>query len=79
MTGEITMGTGTTLDYKKLKPGTRVVRVIVSDGEDTTEGEITLIIKEGEESPGVGIVVSIAAIMLAGITVFFQRDRKNPK
>ena len=64
-----TLGTGTTLDYKKLKPGNRVVKVSVFDGTETTEEELTLVIKKEEESPGFGIpftcISLLAPVMLS--------------
>ena len=33
----VTIGSGEVLDYKKLKPGTRTIKVTVSDGEASVE------------------------------------------
>ena len=64
-----TLGTGATLDYKKLKPGTRVVKVSVTDGTETIEEEFTLVIKKEEESSGFGMLFTclslVAAVMLS--------------
>jgi len=61
-----TLGTGTTLDYGKQKPGTRVVKVSVTDGTETTEEELTLVIKKGEESPGLGMLLTCLSLLAAG-------------
>jgi PKD repeat protein len=60
-----TLGTGTTLDYNKLRPGERVVKVSVTDGTETVEEEITLDIKKEEESPGFGILIACLSLMAA--------------
>jgi hypothetical protein len=60
-----TLGTGTTLDYNKLKPGTRVVKVSVTDGTETTEEDITLVIKKGEESPAFGVLFACLTLLAA--------------
>jgi PGF-CTERM protein len=64
-----TIATGESFDYDKLKPGTRVVKVSASDGKTTAEAEVTLIIKKEEESPGFGLVVALAAMVLTGLLV----------
>ena len=69
-----TLGMGSTLDYKKLKPGTRVVKVSISDGTDTSEDEITLVIKKEEESPGFASSFVMIALMLSWIS--WKRRRK---
>lgn len=71
--GDVNMGTGLTLDTKKLKPGTRVVKVTVSDGEATVEDEVTLVIKKEEESPGFGVVVSLMGIFAGLVLVVVDR------
>ena len=60
-----TLGTGTTLDYGKLKPGTRVVKVSVTDGTETTEEELTLVVTKGEESPGFGMLLMCVSLLAA--------------
>ena len=69
-----TLGTGTTIDYKELKPGTRIVKVRIFDGTETTEDEITLVIKKDEEGPGFGIIVTFLA-MLAVVTLSRRHNR----
>jgi len=71
-----TLGTGSTLEFKKLKPGTRVVKVSVSDGTETTEEEITLVIKKKEEGPGFGSVVVFLALL---VIVVLTRTRRIEK
>jgi len=71
-----TLGTGSTLDYKKLKPGTRVVKVSIFDGTDTTEEEFTLIIKKEEESPSAGVMLALLALII-GTAVFMRWGRKE--
>jgi len=66
-----TLGTGTTLEYNKLKPGTRVVMVSVSDGTETAESDITLIIKRKDTGPGFETVLVCLAIL--GTAVILQR------
>ncbi len=73
--GGVILGTELTLDTKKLRPGTRVVKVTVSDGEVTVEDEVTLVIKKEEESPGFGVLVSLMGI-LAGL-VLVKVDRRG--
>jgi PKD repeat protein len=63
-----TLGTGKTLDTKKMKPGTRVVKVSVTDGTVTTEDEITLVIKKAEDSPAAGALLCIIAMSVAVLT-----------
>ncbi len=72
----VTMGTGETLAYKKLKPGIRVVKVTVADGETTVEEEFTVIIKKEEESPGFGTVTSAIALVLAALVLIMTRKRR---
>jgi hypothetical protein len=72
-----TLGTGTTFDYKKLKPGTRVITVRVFDGVDTTEQSTTVIIKKEEESPGFGGMVAIVVIMIALVSTSIERGRRR--
>ncbi len=71
-----TLGTGETLDYKKLKPGTRVVKVSIFDGTDTTEEEFTVIIKKEEESPGFGPVLTMIAVII-GFIIGYTRRRNG--
>ncbi|UCC92271.1 MAG: hypothetical protein JSW25_06245, partial [Thermoplasmata archaeon] len=67
-----TLGTGTTLDYKKLKPGTRVVKASVSDGTATTEREVTLVIKKAEDTPAAGALWCVIAM---SVVVLIHRRR----
>lgn len=62
-------GVGDTIDYRGLKPGERVITVVVDDGTDQTEETITLVIKKEEESPGPGLVAALAALVLAGLVM----------
>jgi len=71
-----TLGSGATLDYKKLKPGTRVVKVTVSDGNASAEDEITLVIKKSDKSPGPGPALAVLALLGVSI-IFFNRRMRN--
>ena len=75
MSDGVTLGTGKTLEYKKLKPGTRVVKVSIFDGTETPEEEITLIIKKEEESPGFSVVVTLMVIL--GILILTRTKRSR--
>jgi len=72
-----TLGTGETLDYKKLKPGTRVVKVTVSDGNATAEDEISLVIKKSDKSPGPGFVLAALALMGIALAISIRRRRNT--
>ncbi len=63
MSDGVTLGTGKTMDYKKLKPGTRTIKVTVSDGEASVEDEFTIIITKEEESPGFGALFTCLALL----------------
>jgi PGF-CTERM protein len=67
--GDKVIGTGRTLKYSKLGTGLRRISVTVSDGEDSTSEEIRLMIEEKEDSPGLGPVVALAAVLLTGLVV----------
>ena len=63
------LGTGTILEYSKLEPGERTVKVTVSDGEATVEDEFTITItKEPEPSiasgPRLWIIIVIAVVVI---------------
>ncbi|MCK4969206.1 MAG: hypothetical protein KAS77_01715, partial [Thermoplasmata archaeon] len=70
----VTIGSGDTLEYKKLKPGTRTIKVTVSDGEASVEEEFTLVIKKEEESPALGGVFVLLA-MLVGLAALMIRRK----
>jgi PKD repeat protein len=70
------LGTGTSLDYKKLKPGTHVIKVSISDGIDTIEEEFTLVIKKEEEGPAFGMALALMAIVIA---MFIGHSRRSIK
>jgi hypothetical protein len=57
------LGTGSPLKIQ-LERGTHVITVIVDDGTDQVENNLTLIVRKEEESPGFGWVVALAAISL---------------
>jgi hypothetical protein len=70
MHGNGTIGSGSTLVYKKLPPGDQVVTVVVSDGVESVDAEVTLVILEDAGGQGVDpwvvlLLVAIAAIALA--------------
>jgi hypothetical protein len=69
----VTLGTKTTLGTRDLKPGSQVVKVIISDGLDTTEEEITVVIKKEEESPGLGAVFVLLAMLVGMAAVMMRR------
>ena len=73
MSDGVTLGTGKTLDHKKLKPGTRTIKVTVSDGETSVEDEFTVVITKEEESPG----FAIGVICLALLTVVILSKRRS--
>ncbi len=73
----VTIGTGAALDYKKLKPGTRTIKVTVSDGEASVEEEFTVVIQKEEESPGPGLVAALAAVVLAGLVQVRRRGQRR--
>lgn len=60
-----TIGTGATLDYDKLKPGTHTIKVRVFDGTESVEEEISIVIKKEQESPGYSISLVLLAFALA--------------
>jgi len=76
-----TLGTGEILDYKKLKPGTRVVKVTVSDGNATAEEEISLVIKKSDKSPGPDFILAAFALMggALAISIRSRRDSSGSK
>ncbi len=70
----VTIGTGDTLEYKKLKPGTRTIKVTVSDGEASVEDEFTVVITKEEESPALGGVFALLA-MLVGMAAIMMKQK----
>jgi hypothetical protein len=62
--GKRTLGTGSTLDVKDLDPGKRRVLVTVSDGEATTEAELSLVIEEDEGSPIAWVVLTVVTVVV---------------
>jgi hypothetical protein len=75
--GDRTLGTGTTLDYSELKPGKRIVKVTVSDGETTVEDEITVTITKEEESPMMGGPFVLLVILAITAVSVIRRRRKE--
>jgi len=75
--GDTVLGTGETIVYQKLKPGKHTITVTVFDGEATVEETLEVVIKREEESPGPGLVVALAAVVLAGL-VRVRRWGKRP-
>jgi hypothetical protein len=75
----VTMGTGESIDYKKLKPGTRSVKVTVSDGKVNVDDEITLVIKKKKESPaeGGGFVIIALVVAVAMLMEYRKREDKH--
>ena len=70
MSDGVTLGTGKTLDHKKLKPGTRTIKVTVSDGEASVEDEFTIVITKEEESPGfVGVAACLALLAVVMLSI----------
>jgi hypothetical protein len=53
----------------KLKPGKHVITVVVDDGTDQVEENLTLIVKKKEEQPGFRLVAVMTAVVLTGIMV----------
>ncbi len=81
MSGGVTLGTGLSLEYKGLKAGTHVIEVSVSDGETSVEEELTVEIKKRKpkESPGLGIVVTLTALLVAMAFMTSKMDRRRER
>ncbi len=73
----VTIGTGDTLDYKKLKPGTRKIKVTVSDGEASVEDEFTVVIQKEEESPTLGGAFVLLAMLVGMATLMMRRKGES--
>jgi hypothetical protein len=70
--GEEVLGNGSPLEVK-LKPGERVINVVVSDGTDQVDESIVVIVKKEEESPGPSLVVALAAVVVASLVAMRRR------
>jgi len=67
------LGTGSPLEVK-LRPGEHTITVVVDDGTDQVEDGFVIRVKEEEEgSPGPGLVVALAAVVLVGLVVRGRR------
>ena len=79
LSGGVALGTGTVLEYKGLKPGTHGVRVSVSDGERSVTDDFTIVVKKREESdsPGLGSVFTLMAVMVA-VVIALMMARRPP-
>lgn len=66
--GTEVLGTGSSLEVK-LKPGEHTITVVVDDGTDQVEDTFTVIVKKEEETPGLGLVVALVAVVVAGLAV----------
>jgi hypothetical protein len=73
MASGVLLGTGTSVEYEKLRPGTHVVTITVSDGEAITDGEITVVIQEEEKGPWFGLVVVMVAISFGLALIYIKR------
>lgn len=67
------LGTGSPLEVK-LKPGEHTITVVVDDGTDQVEESFVVRVKEMEGSPGPGLVVALAAVVLAGLVRVRWKD-----
>jgi hypothetical protein len=65
--GDRTLGTGTTLEYSKLKPGKRTVKVTVSDGDAQVEDGFTVTIVKEEDTPAFGWAAALVAFLVVVI------------
>ena len=74
--GDVELGTASHLEVK-LKPGEHTITVVVDDGTDQVEDSFVIIVKKEEESPGPGLVVALAAVVLAGL-VLVRRQVAGP-
>lgn len=83
---DITLGTGTSLDYDQLKTGTWVVRVSVFDGTTSTSERVEIVVVEPPpEEPGflVGtgglmiIAIIIAVFVCIIISQYLKRTRRE--
>ena len=71
----VAIGTGDTLDYAEMEPGTRTIKVTVSDGDASVEEEFVVIItKKEEESPGFNLVMLLIAVITAAVIASQRRD-----
>jgi hypothetical protein len=71
--GEKVLGEGSPFKYSKLKPGEHTITVVVDDGTSAIEESVVIRVKEEKDSPGPGLVVAIAAMMLAVLLVDRRR------
>jgi hypothetical protein len=68
-------GGNRTFVYKKLKPGTHVIKLEVSDGKGgLVTDEITIKIKKKKETPGFEMVFVLLALLAVGL--LYQRKRR---
>jgi PGF-CTERM protein len=67
--GDEVLGTVDFIKYSKLKPGEHTITVVVDDGTDQVEESFTVIVKKEEDTPGFGLVVTLAAVVLTGLAV----------
>jgi hypothetical protein len=83
--GDKEMGTGDSLDYKKLKAGTHTVKLVVSDGISSVDWELQVTVDGGDGPVGLlvigsilGIIVVVLALLTATYIVKRKRSMKEP-
>ena len=69
--GDKVLGTCSPFEYGKLGAGKHTITVVADDGTGVTEQ--TLGVTVTEESPGVGLVAALAAMVLASLVAFWRR------
>ncbi len=65
-------GTGSTLKFKPGK-GEHVFTAVADDGTSVVEDGFVVIVKEGEVSPGPGLVTALADVVPAALVQFRRR------
>jgi len=65
--------TGSTL---KFKPGEHTITVVVDDGTGTVEDGFVIRVKKEKDSPGPGLVATVAAVVLAGLVGVRWKGRR---
>ena len=73
----VTIGTGDTLDYKKLKSGTRTIKVTVSDGEASVDYEFPIVVQKEEESPTLGGAFVLLAMLVGMAATMMKRKGES--
>ncbi len=73
--GDQVLGAGSPFEYSKLSKGEHVITIVVDDGTGVTEETFKVKVTEEEESPSVGLSLTILAMVLCAVIAISRRGR----